>query len=274
MKQFFTILLSAILSITTAKAQSFLDRLQTQTKGKGTVTVTQSADIDRLVNGTTHGNAAGATQKKPAESKAATVSGANTSARQVKTTANPTQHHTTYSTVKAESSSPKAEINSPKAEINSSKAELNSSRAEISSSKVEISSSKAEKSTPIKAEKAASTAEKATPRVETSTADAEVRIADPRPKVMGNSYKVNGYRVQAFAGGNTRTDKQKAQHIGNAIKDFYPDEPVYVHFYSPRWICRVGNYRTYEEAHKMLLELRELGYKQAIIVKGKITVQY
>ena len=91
---------------------------------------------------------------------------------------------------------------------------------------------------------------------------------------MGNSYKVNGYRVQAFAGGNTRADKQKAQRIGNAIKDSYPEEPVYVHFYSPRWICRVGNYRTYEEAHRMLLALRELGYKQAIIVKGKITVQY
>ena len=50
--------------------------------------------------------------------------------------------------------------------------------------------------------------------------------------------------------------------------------PVYVHFYSPRWICRVGNYRTYEEAHQMLQNLRKLGYNQASIVKGKITVQY
>ena len=80
--------------------------------------------------------------------------------------------------------------------------------------------------------------------------------------------------MQAFAGGNTRADKQKAQRIGNDIKMNFPNEPVYVHFYSPRWICRVGNYRSMEEANKMLYEIRKLGYKQALIVKGKITVQY
>lgn len=224
MKQFFTIFLSTILSVATANAQSFLDRLQTQTKGKGSVTVTQSADIDRLVNGTTSGTTSVAVQKKPIESKSTSVSGANTGAGHVKTTEKPSLHQATTTTTKTETSSPKTE--------------------------------------------------KISPKIETSTTENEVRTADPRPKVMGNSYKVNGYRVQAFAGGNTRADKQKAQRIGNAIKDSYPDEPVYVHFYSPRWICRVGNYRTYEEAHKMLLALRDLGYKQAIIVKGKITVQY
>lgn len=224
MKHLVTLLLSAILPVAAANAQSFLDRLQVQTKGKGQITVTQSADIDRLVNGSAGGNAAVSAQKKPAESKPSSVSGASTGAVLVKTAEKPTQHHTAAATAKAETNSPKVEKNSPKAE--------------------------------------------------TGATEAEVRTADSRPKVMGNSYKVNGYRVQAFAGGNTRADKQKAQRIGNAIKDSYPEEPVYVHFYSPRWICRVGNYRTYEEAHKMLLELRELGYKQAIIVKGKITVQY
>lgn len=97
---------------------------------------------------------------------------------------------------------------------------------------------------------------------------------DIRKKVMKNSYKVMGYRVQAFAGGNTRNDRQKAEAVGNAIKRRFPEQPIYVHFYSPRWICRVGNFRTYEEAHAMLLEIREMGYKQASIVKGKISVQY
>jgi hypothetical protein len=36
----------------------------------------------------------------------------------------------------------------------------------------------------------------------------------------------------------------------------------------------VGNYRTYEEAHQMLVSLRKLGYSQATIVKGNITVSY
>ena len=91
---------------------------------------------------------------------------------------------------------------------------------------------------------------------------------------MRNAQKVMGYRVQAFAGGNSRQDRQNAERTRNAIKAHYPHVPVYVHFYSPRWICRVGNYRTYEEAHNMLVNLQRLGYKQASIVKGKITVQY
>ena len=86
--------------------------------------------------------------------------------------------------------------------------------------------------------------------------------------------KVMGYRVQAFAGGNSRKDRQQAEQVRNNIKSHYPNVPVYVHFYSPRWICRVGNYRTYEEAHQMLVSLRALGFEQATIVKGKITVAH
>ena len=36
----------------------------------------------------------------------------------------------------------------------------------------------------------------------------------------------------------------------------------------------MGNYRTYEEAHEMLSRVKQLGYQSAIVVKGKITVQY
>lgn len=92
-------------------------------------------------------------------------------------------------------------------------------------------------------------------------------------KVM-KGYKVTGYRVQVFAGGNTRNDRLKAERIGSEIKGQFPDIPVYVHFYSPRWICRIGNFRTYEEAHEVLARVKSNGYKSAIIVKGKITVQY
>lgn len=109
-----------------------------------------------------------------------------------------------------------------------------------------------------------------TPPASSST----IEEPDMSKKVMKNSYKVTGYRVQAFTGGNTRSDRQAAENVGNAIKRRFPEQPIYVHFYSPRWICRVGNFRTYEEAHAMLMEIREMGYKQASIVKGKISVQY
>lgn len=86
--------------------------------------------------------------------------------------------------------------------------------------------------------------------------------------------KITGYRVQAFAGGNSRKDRPTAESIRNNIKSQIPNVAVYVHFYSPRWICRVGNFRTYEEAHQMMVRLQNMGYKQASIVKGKITVTY
>ena len=96
---------------------------------------------------------------------------------------------------------------------------------------------------------------------------------DLRKKVM-KGQKANGFRVQVFAGGNSRNDRMKAERTGEEIKALFPAEPVYVHFYSPRWICRMGNYRTYEEAHEILLQVKRLGYQSAIIVKGKITVAY
>ena len=131
-------------------------------------------------------------------------------------------------------------------------------------------STKKEPAATTKKEPAHSASTTTTPPASSSTIDEP----DMSKKVMKNSYKVTGYRVQAFTGGNTRSDRQAAENVGNAIKRRFPEQPIYVHFYSPRWICRVGNFRTYEEAHAMLMEIREMGYKQASIVKGKISVQY
>ncbi len=95
---------------------------------------------------------------------------------------------------------------------------------------------------------------------------------DTSKKVVKNAFKTTGYRVQVFAGGNSREDKTKAEQIGNNIKHLFPDQPVYVHFYSPRWICRMGNFRTYEEAQEVLRSVKSAGYRQANIVKGTITI--
>lgn len=119
--------------------------------------------------------------------------------------------------------------------------------------------------------------EKAEPKVAPKENEAQATITpdtiDLQKKVM-RGMKINGYRVQVFAGGNSRSDRLKAERTGDNIKTLFPNEPIYVHFYSPRWICRMGNYRTYEEAHEMLKKVKQLGYNSAIIVKGKITVQY
>jgi len=155
----------------------------------------------------------------------------------------------------------------PSAERHNAKTELAAKPTEKPAEKA--AEKTAEKPTEKTAEKPA---EKAVPTKETIGDDMEIPVVDMRKKVMRRSQKVNGYRVQAFAGGNTRNDRKKAEQVGNNIKMKYPDEPIYVHFYSPRWICRVGNYRTYEEANRMLQNVRKMGYKSASIVKGKITV--
>lgn len=105
---------------------------------------------------------------------------------------------------------------------------------------------------------------------ETPGEDAAV---DTRKKVMRNSYKTTGFRIQVFSGGNSRTDRQKAEKAGTDMKRYFPSEPVYVHFYSPSWKCRMGNYRTQEEARAVLAQVKKY-YPQACLVKGTISVQY
>lgn len=120
----------------------------------------------------------------------------------------------------------------------------------------------------------ADAAERHTVKTATEAEATERPVVDTSKKVMRNSYKVTGYRIQAYSGGNSGADKAKARKIGNAIKMKFPDQPVYVHFYSPRWICRVGNFRSYEEASQLLRSIKAMGYHQACIVKGKISVAY
>ena len=122
----------------------------------------------------------------------------------------------------------------------------------------------------------ASKQDKTTEKLSDTAGQATVIVPDTADhrKMIKNGYKVTGYRVQVFAGGNSRYDRLKAEKTGSEIKSLFPGVPVYVHFYSPRWICRMGNYRTYEEAHEVLKRVKDVGYQSAIIVKGKITVQY
>jgi hypothetical protein len=97
---------------------------------------------------------------------------------------------------------------------------------------------------------------------------------DTRKKVMRRSYKMQGYRVQVYSGGNSRADRQRAETAGAVMKANFPDQPIYTHFYSPSWKCRMGNYKSQAEAQAYLSRVRKLGYSQACIVKGTIQVQY
>ncbi len=246
MKRLF-ILSCLIVCITAiAHAQTYTQHLQQKAAGKGSVVVTQSEEIDKLVN-TANVNPR---QQEPAHKPAAAEKPTSAAVKTTPTAASKSQNlenvahsNPTHNNAAHHGTEPRHEA------------------TQHHESTLHHESTQRHESTQHH-------------NTATETAEAEAPAVDMSKKVMRRSYKTNGYRVQVFAGGNSRNDKIKAQQAGNAVKAAFPSQPIYVHFYSPRWICRMGNYRTYEEANAILQQVKKLGYKQACIVRGKISVAY
>ncbi len=91
----------------------------------------------------------------------------------------------------------------------------------------------------------------------------------------GTKIKAKGYRIQVYAGNNTRASKDRANAVYRALRAQYPDLPVHTEFRNPRWLCTVGEFLYYEEAYEVLRRLKkETEYKGMIIMPNQeITVQ-
>ena len=88
----------------------------------------------------------------------------------------------------------------------------------------------------------------------------------------GRKVRMNGYRVQVYAGGNSRDAKNRAYQMEGLVRTYFPEQPVYTRFVSPRWICHVGDFQTREEALELLSEMRKTGkFTEAITVRCKIS---
>ena len=244
MKQFIAILVFTVCLATSAKAQTFLNDLHKSKPGEGKITVTQSADIDNLVNN--------AKLKYAQEQASKQKAGQNVVPQDDKDKKNKThvpadkKDHHTAATEKKENHTAAPNKNTAGEHHRGDSTEHKNPSAEANNTHRSQDRQPVDSQQPV----------------------------DTSKKMMRNSRKVTGYRIQAYSGGNSRADREKANRIGNDIKMKYPDQPVYVHFYSPRWICRVGNFRSYGEAEQILRGIKAMGYKQACIVKGKITVAY
>ena len=80
-----------------------------------------------------------------------------------------------------------------------------------------------------------------------------------------------GYRIQIYAGGNTRYAKEEAQKAAQYVKSKYPEIPVYTDFVAPRWVCRVGDYKTIEEADQVMRMLKKSrNFKEIAILPNQI----
>lgn len=240
MKRFLLILSMTLCIVSVAGAQTFTQHLQRTEQGKANVAVTQSREIEALVNS------------------------ANVSARKADNAAIQPQAQQ-----KPNNTPAKKQNTHEQAQTKHTAQQHNGDSARTQTH--EQAQRPAHEQTPRPTHEQQQAASRKT---ETETGGMDIPTVDMRKKVMRRSYKVDGYRVQVFAGGNSRNDKVKAQNAGTDMKMAFPSQPVYVHFYSPRWICRIGNYRTYEEANAILQQVKKMGYKQACIVSGKITVAY
>ena len=197
MRKTIAIMATAICFSVAAHSQTFLDHLQKDDKG-GSVSVKQSDDISKLVNGS----------KKEGGSQQQDQSRAREDAPRQEST----QRREGSSTSQAERSG-------------------SSARRDRVSSREDEAADK-ERREREKKRREAARAQKMKEFEENAT------VSDSRKKLMSNSRKVSGYRVQVFAGSNTRVDRAKAQEIGAKLKTQVPGYPIYVHFYSPRWCCR------------------------------------
>lgn len=95
------------------------------------------------------------------------------------------------------------------------------------------------------------------------------RSATDEQKVI----KIAGYRIQAYAGNNTRQAKNDAYEVGTRVKEFFPELPIYTTFTPPRWLCRVGDFRSIEEADATMRRLKATGvFKEVSIVRDQINI--
>lgn len=230
MRKFIITLAAVLCASTYAPAQSFLDHLQKDDKG-GSVSVKQSDDINKLVNGSNKNNSS--------------------------------------QTPQTDTSKPARDKNKPD---NKSREEY---ERETASSKKDYGVEKSpseearERERRDKERKALREAER---QRKIKEMEAHAVPSDNSKKLMVNSKKVSGYRIQVYAGSNTRDDRAKAQEIGQKLKKEIPGQPIYVHFYSPRWVCRFGNFKKKDDAENILKRVKKLGYKTACVVKCPISV--
>lgn len=89
------------------------------------------------------------------------------------------------------------------------------------------------------------------------------------PKVL----KTRGFRVQVYAGNGSRVARNEANEVAKQIELEFPEIPVYTYFRSPRWLCRVGDFRSVEEADAAMRRLRNTGkFKEVSIVREQINI--
>ncbi|MDD7564395.1 MAG: SPOR domain-containing protein, partial [Alloprevotella sp.] len=85
---------------------------------------------------------------------------------------------------------------------------------------------------------------------------------------------MTAYRIQIFSGSNSHQDKQKAYDLAAKCKEKFPELSVYTKFVSPRWVCRVGDFKNLADAQNYASKIRAAHFTREVrIVKTTIRVK-
>lgn len=94
-----------------------------------------------------------------------------------------------------------------------------------------------------------------------------VETAVPRKRIC--------YRIQIFTGGNSRQDRQNAIRMGQRCVEQFPELRMYTHFSAPRWLCRVGDFKTKADAAAYAKQIRKKKIsRETSIVKCTIITKH
>lgn len=89
--------------------------------------------------------------------------------------------------------------------------------------------------------------------------------------IVRQRYRAQGYRIQIYTGSNSHQDKMQAYAIGAKCQKRFPMLSVYPRFVNPRWICRVGDFRTYADAQEYVNKIKAARISREVrIVKCEV----
>lgn len=71
------------------------------------------------------------------------------------------------------------------------------------------------------------------------------------------SLQTMGFRIRVFSGNQQTVSKNRCYAIQANINNQMPELPTYVTFKTPNWRISVGDFRTSEEAHSALHQLKQ-----------------
>lgn len=114
---------------------------------------------------------------------------------------------------------------------------------------------------------------KAAPTTGTAGSGNYYKRPTKKPGQVSNG-RVSGFRIQIYQGtgaeGNANAKKMQAR-----ARQAFPGLSAYISLNGPRWVCRIGDFQTNQEAQTFLRRVRSSGISKTVsIVRSPIFVTY